>query len=62
MAETIWFHITKEELIPILSVAGTLFFIFIFGYGLNYLVNENQNPKMNLFQKVRFLFLNLFYI
>uniref|UniRef100_A0A915D6Q0 J domain-containing protein n=1 Tax=Ditylenchus dipsaci TaxID=166011 RepID=A0A915D6Q0_9BILA len=49
MAETVWFHITKEEALPILSVMGTLLFIFFVGYGLNYLVADSAKTRQ--FQK-----------
>lgn len=36
MGETAWFHISKEEALPVLSAVGTFLLILLIGYGLNY--------------------------
>lgn len=41
-AETLWFHVTKEEALPVLSVIGTFVFILFVGYFLNYLMVEDR--------------------
>jgi DnaJ family protein C protein 16 len=45
MTEVVWFHLTKDEALPILSVVGTLFFIFFVGFFLNYVMAENKNKE-----------------
>ncbi|VDK30934.1 unnamed protein product, partial [Anisakis simplex] len=36
MGETAWFHLTKEETLPVLSAVGTFAVILLIGYVLNY--------------------------
>ncbi|KHN80349.1 DnaJ -like protein subfamily C member 16 [Toxocara canis] len=36
MGETAWFHLSKEEALPVLSAVGTFLVILLIGYGLNY--------------------------
>lgn len=49
--ETVWFHLNKEEALPLLSVFGTLAFILIVGYGLNYAIQDaSYNAKLRQFQ------------
>ncbi|CAJ0581345.1 unnamed protein product, partial [Mesorhabditis spiculigera] len=43
--ETLWFHSTKEEALPVLSVVGTLFFIFFAYYALNYLTRPETRER-----------------
>ncbi|CAD5206907.1 unnamed protein product [Bursaphelenchus okinawaensis] len=42
MALTLWFHLTKEDVLPVVSVVGTMVFILLIGYVLNYMVGENK--------------------
>lgn len=51
MALTIWFNVTKEEILPIVSVIGTMMFILLIGYFLNYMVGDN---RARVFEPVRF--------
>ncbi|KAI1711897.1 dnaJ domain-containing protein [Ditylenchus destructor] len=54
MAETVWFHITREEALPVISVVGTLFFIFVVGYWLNWLVSDSAKQKQFQQEKPQF--------
>ncbi|CAD5210104.1 unnamed protein product [Bursaphelenchus xylophilus] len=42
MALTLWFHLTKEDILPIVSVIGTMLFILVVGYLLNYMIGDNK--------------------
>lgn len=44
MTETAWFHLTKEEALPVLSAVGTFLVILLVGYVLSYV---NNNDKMH---------------
>ncbi|KAH7706177.1 DnaJ domain-containing protein [Aphelenchoides avenae] len=45
MLQTVWFHVTKDEALPVISVVGTIFFILFVGYFLNYLVANDTKAK-----------------
>ncbi|CAJ0955475.1 unnamed protein product, partial [Mesorhabditis belari] len=45
MLETLWFHATKEETLPVLSVFGTLLCIFLAYYALNYMTRVEPKEK-----------------
>ncbi|MFH4979142.1 hypothetical protein AB6A40_005851 [Gnathostoma spinigerum] len=48
MSETMWFHLTKEEALPVLSAVGTFLVILLIGYGLNYAsAIEEKTHKLN---------------
>ena len=47
MGETAWFHLTKEEALPVLSVVGTFLIILLFGYGLSFTTGYDERRKMN---------------
>ncbi|KAI6178596.1 Transcription factor BTF3 [Aphelenchoides besseyi] len=45
MAMTLWFHAKSEDVLPIVSVVGTLLFILVIGYLLNYFIGEHKPPS-----------------
>ncbi|KAI6241318.1 DnaJ domain protein [Aphelenchoides fujianensis] len=47
MAMTLWFHATKEDVLPVVSVVGTLAFILVIGYLLNYFIGEHKLPAFD---------------
>lgn len=44
MAQSAWFHTTKEEAYPVISAVATFLVILIVGYSLNYM-NQEAKPK-----------------
>lgn len=49
MLEMGWFHLTKEEALPILSILGTFAVIMIFGYILNNATNPAKYDEACIF-------------
>ncbi len=45
MWESLWFHVTKEETLPVISAIGTLFIILFIGYALSYLSSSSSTTK-----------------
>lgn len=45
MCETVWFHMTKEEMLPLLSVLGTFLVILLVGYGLSFVNSFDERSR-----------------
>uniref|UniRef100_A0A0N5AG39 DnaJ homolog subfamily C member 16 n=1 Tax=Syphacia muris TaxID=451379 RepID=A0A0N5AG39_9BILA len=51
LGQTAWFHLTKEEALPVLSAVGTFLVILLFGYGLSFTNRGEERRKMNRKEK-----------
>uniref|UniRef100_A0A1I8ETE4 J domain-containing protein n=1 Tax=Wuchereria bancrofti TaxID=6293 RepID=A0A1I8ETE4_WUCBA len=53
MFEAMWFSLTKEEALPLLSAIGTLLIIFFIGYGLSYANALEEKSRSHVSQEIR---------
>ncbi|OZC10010.1 DnaJ domain protein [Onchocerca flexuosa] len=51
--EVMWFSLTKEETLPLLSALGTLLIIFVIGYGLSYANSLEGKSRIYVPQDVK---------